>query len=166
MLASCSKKQMQLEFMFSSLSEKRNQSKLPSKSCVVIQIPPTKICSRQQEPGNGRAEIHKAPVAPLAWGWQLRGSAFRLKATSLFSSVPESSDYHNLQEAEERSSLVVADRNLWKGCGEEEFLIQLPPVAIPALQGWTPVWLFELCPGWHVSGGNKVNAKQQGSFIF
>lgn len=71
MLASCFKKQMQLEFMFSSLSEKRNQNKLPSKSCVVIQIPPTKICNRKQEPGNRRAEIHKAAVAPLAWGWQL-----------------------------------------------------------------------------------------------
>lgn len=59
MLASCFKKQMQLEFMFSSLSEKRNQSKLPSKSCVVIQIPPTKICKRKQEPGNGRAKFSR-----------------------------------------------------------------------------------------------------------
>lgn len=101
MLASCSKKQMQLEFMFSSLSEKRNQSKLPSKSCGVLQIPPTKICNRKQEPGNGRTEIHKAAVAPLAWGWQLRGSAFRLKGTSVFSSVSQNCDYHNVHEAEE-----------------------------------------------------------------
>lgn len=82
-LASCFKKQMQLEFMFSSLSEKRNQSKLPSKLCVVIQIPPTKICNRKQEPGNERAEVHKAAAAPLARGWQLRGSALRLKSTVL-----------------------------------------------------------------------------------
>lgn len=101
MLASCSKKQMQLEFMFSSLSEKRNQSKLPSKSCRVIQIPPIKICNRKQEPGNGRTEIHMAAVAPLPWGWQLRGSAFRLKGTSVLSSVSQNCDYHNLQEAEE-----------------------------------------------------------------
>lgn len=101
MLASCSKKQMQLEFMFSSLSEKRNQSKLPSKSCGVIQIPPIKICNRKQEPGNGRTEIHMAAVAPLPWGWQLRGSAFRLKGTSVLSSVSQNCDYHNLQEAEE-----------------------------------------------------------------
>lgn len=62
--------------------------------------------------------------------------------------------------------LGVADRNLWEGWGEEESLIQPPPVAIPALQGSVPVSLFELCPGWHVNRGNKVNAKQQGSCIF
>lgn len=51
MLASCSKKQMQLEFMFSSLSEKRNQSKLPSRSCVVIQIPPPKSAMGSRSQG-------------------------------------------------------------------------------------------------------------------
>lgn len=145
MLASCFKKQMQLEFMFSSLSEKRNQSKLPSKSCVVIQIPPTKICKGKQEPGNGRAEILKAAVAPLAWGWQLRGSAFRLKSTSLSSSVPENSDYHTLQEGEERGAGWWQTGIFWKGWGEEESLIQ-PGMATPALQvkeGWIPVWLLD-----------------------
>lgn len=92
MLASCFKKQMQLEFMFSSLSEKRNQSKLPLKLRAVIQILHQ---NPQKEAGSREWKSRNAPRRTWhQWheGWQLGGWALGLKANLLFSSAPEEGD--------------------------------------------------------------------------
>lgn len=165
MLASCFKKQMQLEFMFSSLSEKRNQSKLPSKSCAVIQIPPPKSATGSRSQGMEEQKFtrqlwhrwHEADSsgAQLSDWRPLLCSPLSLRTVIIITC-----------RRVRNEALVVDNRNLLERVGRRGIFDSATSSGNPSPAGWIPVWL------WIVSwlacqwGKHKVNAKQQGSFIF